>query len=288
MREFTRYSVLRVLIAGYAAIWALVRGPAAFDTFDFAPRRFDPVGPLAFLDGPVADPIVVVAVLVTPVAATLLALGRREMVSGPIAAAGFLFLTTYRNSWGHLLHTENLVALHLAVLAAAPFVARVRAVGRDRDRTWAVDAMAVLTVGTYFLAGVAKLRISGSAWIDGDVLRHQIAFDNARKEVLGDTASPFAGWILRQGWLLAPAAVMTMLVELGAPLALMRGRVALVWSGAAWAFHVAILVFMAILFPYHLLGIALAPLLPVERLGATVSAWTGRFRRVSTTSIPTG
>jgi hypothetical protein len=288
VREFTRYSVLRALVATYAAVWAGVRGPATLDTLDFADRRFDPVGPLAFLDGPLPAAVVVVAVVVTPVAAAFLAFGRRESVSGPIAAAGFLFVTTYRNSWGQLLHTENLVALHLTVLAVAPFVSRVRSAARDTDRAWAVDAMAVLTVGTYFLAGVAKLRISGWAWLDGDVLRHQIAFDNARKEVLGDTSSPFAGWILRQGWLLAPAAIMTMLVEVGAPLALLRGRVAMLWSGTAWAFHVAILVFMAILFPYHLLGIALAPLLPVERLGTTVSAWTGRFPRASRTSIPTG
>ena len=288
MREITRYSVLRVLVAGYAAVWAAVRGPAILNTLDFAERRFDPVGPLAFLDGPVPDPVVIFAVVVTPVAAASLALGRRETLSGPAAALGFLFVTTYRNSWGQLFHTENLVALHLVVLAVAPFVARRRVGVRGDDRSWAVDAMAILTVGTYFLAGVAKLRISGWAWLDGDVLRHQIAFDNARKEVLGDTASPFAGWVLRQGWLLAPAAVMTMLVELAAPLALLRGRVAALWCGAAWAFHVAILLFMAILFPYHLLGIALAPLLPVEWLGTTVSAWTGRFRRASTTSIPTG
>ena len=76
--------------------------------------------------------------------------------------------------------------------------------------------MAVLTVGTYVVAGVAKLRISGLAWLDGDVLRHQIAFDNTRKELLGDVSSPFAGWFLRQGWLLGPAAVATMVVELGA------------------------------------------------------------------------
>jgi len=288
VRELTRYSVLRALVAGYAAVWAAVRGPATLDTLDFAERRFDPVGPLAFLDGPVPDLVVIVAVVVTPVAAALLAVGRREALAGPIAAVGFLFITTYRNSWGQLLHTENLVALHLVVLAVAPLVSRLRSSARDDDRSWAVDAMAVLTVGTYFLAGVAKLRISGSTWLDGDVLLHQIAFDNARKEVLGDTASPFAGWILRQGWLLAPAAILTVLVELGAPLALLRGRVAALWCAAAWAFHVAILVFMAILFPYHLLGVALAPLLPVERLGTTVSGWTGRFRRVSRTSTPAG
>ena len=290
MSEPTRYRVLRALIAGYAAIWAAVRVPAALDTLDFAARRFDPVGPLAFLDHPLPDLVVVLAVVATPVAAAFLAFGRHEKISGPLAAIGFLFITTYRNSWGHLLHTENLVSLHLIVLAVAPFLAGTAVAdgGEEDDRSFAVDAMAVLTVGTYFLAGVAKLRISGGAWLDGDVLRHQIAFDNARKLVLGDTASPFAGWILRQGWLLAPAAVMTMVVELGAPLALLRGRVAAAWCALAVAFHLGIVAFMAILFPYHLLGIALAPLLPVERLGTTVAKWTRRFRRASPTSAPTG
>jgi len=285
MRSPSRYEVLRGLIAGYAAVWATVRGPATLDTLDFADRRFDPVGPLAFLTGPVPEALVLLAVVGTPVAAAFLAFGRRTRISGPLAALGFLFITAYRNSWGHLLHTENLVSMHLVVLALVPFFPRP---SDDHERDWAVDALAVLTVTTYFVAGVAKLRISGSTWLDGDVLRHQIAFDNARKEVLGDTASPFAGWILRQGWLLAPAAIMTMFVELGAPIALLRGRVASAWCALAVSFHVAILVFMAILFPYHLLGIGLAPLLPVERLGATVTEWTGRFRQASPISVPTG
>lgn len=290
MYDPRRYRVLRGLIAGYAAVWVAVRSSALLDTLDFSTRRFDPVGPLAFLDGPVPDLLVVGAVIVTPVAAVLLAFGRREALTGPLAAIGFLFVTTYRNSWGQLFHTENLVAMHLVVLALAPLVDRMRPgeADADADRSWAVDALAVLTVCTYVVAGVAKLRISGTAWLDGDVLRHQIAFDNARKQVLGDTSSPFAGWILRQGWLLGPAAIMTMLVELGAPLALLRGRAAAIWCGLAASFHLAIVVFMAILFPYHLLGIALAPLLPVERLGATVAGWTGRSRRASTTSRPIG
>jgi hypothetical protein len=196
MRSRSRFGVLRTLIAGYAAVWTAVRAPALLDPLDYAARRLDPVGPLAFLDAPVADAVLVVAVIATPVASGLLALGRHERWTAPVAAIGFLFVTTYRNSWGQLFHTENLVALHLVVLALAAFAPRAD----DEDgRRWAVDAMAVMTVGTYFLAGVAKWRISGTAWLDGDVLRHQIAFDNARKEILGDTSSPFAGWLLRQG-----------------------------------------------------------------------------------------
>lgn len=275
-----RLRVLRSLVALYAAVWTTIRAPHLFDALDFADRRFDPVGPLAFLGGPVPAAVLVVAVVVTPIAAVAFAFDRRPAWSGPVAAAAFLFVTTYRNSWGQLFHTENLAALHLVVLAVA---ARARG-----DRRWAIDALAVLTVGTYFVAGIAKLRISGTAWLDGDVLRHQVAFDNARKELLGDVSSPFAGWLLRRGWLLAPAAMLAMVVELAAPLALYRARIARAWCALAFGFHVAILAFMAILFPYHLLGIALAPLLPVERLSATVSPWLPRFRRRSTNSLPIG
>jgi hypothetical protein len=35
---------------------------------------------------------------------------------------------------------------------------------------------------------------------------------------------------------------------------------------AAWSFHVGVAALMAITFPYPLVGIAFAPLLPVERL----------------------
>ena len=38
------------------------------------------------------------------------------------------------------------------------------------------------------------------------------------------------------------------------------------WIAAAWGFHVGILVLMAIGFPYQLLGVAYAPLLPLERI----------------------
>lgn len=275
-----RLRVIRALVALYAAGWTIIRAPHLLDALDFADRRFDPIGPLAFLGGPVPAAVLIVAVVITPIAAVAFAFDRRSSWSGPVAAIAFLFVTTYRNSWGQLFHTENLAALHLVVLAVVP-----RARG---DRRWAVDALAVLTVGTYLVAGIAKLRISGAAWLDGDVLRHQVAFDNARKELLGDVSSPFAGWLLRRDWLLAPAALLTMAVELAAPMALYRARIARVWCALAFGFHVAILAFMAILFPYHLLGIALAPLLPVERLSATVSPWLPRFRRRSTTSLPIG
>ena len=38
-------------------------------------------------------------------------------VTAPLAALGMLWVTAYRNSWGMVFHTENLLVIHLAVLA---------------------------------------------------------------------------------------------------------------------------------------------------------------------------
>ena len=293
-----RLAMLRILVFTYAAVWTTVRAPHLLDTVDLASRRFEAIGPLWWLNGPVPAPVIVAAVVVTPIACGAAALGWRYRWSSLVGVVGFLFLTTYRNSWGQLFHTENLVALHLSLLALFPMAcahwsiekASVPADPAEGEKLAGsiVKALAVLTVGSYFLAGVAKLRISGVGWIDGDVLRHQIAFDNARKELLGDPTAPFGALMLRNSWTLAPAAIAAIVVELAAPLALVGRRAAWVWAGLAVAFHFVILAVMAIVFPYHLIGIALAPLLPVERLGTTVAAWHCRFRKRSTRLRSTG
>lgn len=278
-----RLAMLRVLVFGYAAVWTAVRAPHLLDVIDAAPRRFEGIGALWWLDEPAPQLLVVAAVALTPAACAAAAAGWRYRWSSLLGMLGFLFLTTYRNSWGQLFHTENLVLLHLVVLTVFPGACDHWSVqkpadpgGREDLAACVVKALAVLTVGSYLLAGVAKLRISGLGWVDGDVLRHQIAFDNARKELLGDRTAPFGALMLRNSWTLAPAAVAAITVELAAPLALAGRRAAWLWSGLAVLFHLVILAVMAIVFPYHLSGIALAPLLPVERIGTAVATWHGR------------
>ncbi len=295
-----RLAMLRILVFAYAAVWSTVRLPHLLDTRDLADVRLDPIGPLWFLDGPLPGWVIVALVVITPLSAAAAAAGLRYRASATVAALSFLLLTTYRNSWGQLFHTENLAAMHMIVLAMAPaadqwtWPRRTRPVADGDDGSWAVTSMAVLTVGTYFLAGVAKLRISGADWLDGDTLLHQVTFDNVRKDLLGDPSSPLAGWFVHQQWMMAPSAWISMVVELGAPLALLGRRVGAWWAASSVFFHFAVLALMLILFPYHLLGLGVAPLLPVEKLperlaGTTVGrAWLRRFPPVSSTSLPAG
>jgi len=65
---------------------------------------------------------------------------------------------------------------------------------------------------------------------------------------------------------------LTILVELGAPVALLGRHWAAWWSASAWLFPVGIVALMWISFAYPLSLIAFAPFFRVERLGERLLA----------------
>lgn len=273
----TRVATLRILVGGYAVGYLLVRAPHFWDVFGLERRRWEPVGVLGWTDTPISAGAARALLVATILLGFAFVAGARFRVVAPAFAALFLLTTSMRNSWGQVWHTENLVVVHVAVLAFAP-AAVVWAVDARRGTaprsitTWAPVVMSWATVTTYVLAGVTKLRDAGPGWVTGDTLRNQVAFDNVRKAALGADGSPIAGTVLDHAWLFAMFAVVTLAVELGAPVALCGRRWAAVWVAAAWAFHVGVLALMAIGFPYQLTGIAFASLFPVERAAEHVRA----------------
>ena len=64
------------------------------------------------------------------------------------------------------------------------------------------------------------------------------------KELFGAPSSPLAGPLLSHAWLFPAMAAFAVLVELGAPVALLGGRWRDGWVAAAWLFHLGILVLM--------------------------------------------
>jgi len=254
-----RLRAVRAVVAGWSVVWLVVRLPHNLGLADLADRRWYPVGVLTVLDGPppawLARSVVLLAIALGVAAAA----GWRSRVTVPLWAVSLLLVATYVSSWGQLFHTENLLVLHALILAAW-CLAR-----RPIDARLVLTALVVVLVAAYVVAGVAKLRGSGWAWFEGDILRNKVAFDNVRKAVFGAPASPFAETAVGWSWLWPPLAALTIAVEVGAPVALLRGRWATGWIVAAWGFHVGILALMAIGFPYQLLGVAYAALLPLER-----------------------
>lgn len=274
----TRLAAFRLLSGGFALAYLLVRLPYWLDVLRLDPSRWGPVGVLAPLDGPPDPRLARVVLGATFCAGLAFVLGWRFRWSGPAFAVLLLVTLTFRNSWGHLFHTDNLLALHVLVVGFVPAAdawsldaRRAGRAGRPPDRApavrygWPLRLAGLVTVLTYVVTGMAKVRYGGGEWFRGDTLLHQVAFDNARKVVLGDPAAVVADPLLAHPALFRPVGVLTVAVELGAPVALVSRRWAARWVTAAWLFHAGILAVMAIGFPYPLTLIAFAPLLACER-----------------------
>ena len=279
-----RLAAMRILVGGFALIYLVVQLPLWLGDGQFARRDFHPLGPLGFLDEPLSRGGRLALVGAAIALAVPFTLGWAYRVIAPLFALVLLAALTYRNSWSMPFHTENLLVLHAIVLAVAPAADAWRvgggpgAAGPDERYGWPLRLMAAITVTTYLIAGLAKLRLGGWAWTDGDALAEQIAIDNLRKHLMGAPMSPIAATFLEHTWLMHAMAIGTMVVELGAPIALVHRRAALAWSVAAWGFHVGVLALMAIVFPYQLIGLAYAPLLRCERPIAWLIARVRRGR----------
>jgi hypothetical protein len=280
-----RLAALRILVGAYALVYVVARLGELIATARLPAAQLQPVGVVRVLRlfdadtgaGAPLPPAVAIAIAAATVA--LLAAfcaGYRFRVTGPAAALGLLWVTSYRNSWGMVFHTENLMVLHAIALACAP---AADAWSMDRARRgaggapvppaagygWPIKLMVALTAATYVLAGVAKLRIAGLSWIDGELLRNQIAADNLRKALLGDWIAPLAIPFLDHPSAFTIFCALTMVIELGAFAALAGGRVARLWALGAWSFHLGVVLLMNIWFPYPLLGFAFFPMLRAER-----------------------
>lgn len=270
----SRLAILRILIGGFATAYVIIRAPALADFSGRSDWQFAPVGVVNILADPLSGAAVQALVALTAVAGIAFICGWRYRWTAPIFAVLLLWTLTYRNSWGQVFHTENLMLMHVIILALSP---AADAISLDQRRTriqpeedgrygWPIRLMCLVTVLAYFISGQTKLRNAGLDWITTDSLRNHVAYDNLRKAELGDTHSVLGGWMVRHGWLFHPFAAFALTVELLAPIAMLTNRLGRIWSAAAWTFHLGILAIMAILFPYPIAGIAFAPFFQVEKL----------------------
>jgi hypothetical protein len=283
-----RLATLRVLVGGYALVYAAARAPHFAAGLRYDASHFAPVGLLHAWEAPPSPAFVVGAIALCLLSGAAFVAGALYRASGPLFAASFLFCTSYACSWGKVLHTDNLVALHLVVLAAGPSADALSVDARRRARRgrppgaaapaygWPVRLLCAVTVLAYFVAGAAKLRAGGLEWVDGENLRNYVAMDNVRKLELGSVHSPLGALLVGQPWLFTPLSVVSFAVELLAPLVLLRRRAAWAWCLLAWGFHAGVLALMAIAFVYPLSGVAFASFFEVERLASWARLRLGR------------
>ncbi|MSP16295.1 MAG: hypothetical protein EXR73_06710 [Myxococcales bacterium] len=272
-----RLAAVRILVGSFALLYLVTRAAHLLALPDLPALSYAPVGLLQLLgDDTALHPTLfrALVLLALPLAACFTA-GVAHRLLAPLFAATLAILFTTRSSFGMVFHTDNLLLLHVAVLALAPAADAWRfgspastlasAPAPDAQYGWPLRALAALTCLTYLLAGVAKLRIAGFAWLSGDGLRDQVAVDNLRALLLGASPSPLALPLLAHAAAFQALAVATLALELFAPLALVSARAALVFTVIAWSFHVGVAALMFIVFPYPLAGVAFAPLFACER-----------------------
>ena len=266
-----RLAALRIFIGGYAFLYLWIRFGELLAVSRLPVAQWKAVGVTTW-SGHLPPSVVIALVVATMVALGAFVLGAGYRYVAPVAALGLLFVTTYRNSWGMVFHTENLLVLHVAALSLAP-AADAWSIDRWRGWVrahtggygWAIKLLVALTAATYVLAGVAKLRIAGLDWIDGELLRNQIAIDNLRKALLGDSVAPLATQFLEHPAGFTIFSALTMVLELGAPVALVGGLPARMWALAIWGFHVGVVLLMNIWFLYPLVFVAFLPVVHCER-----------------------
>jgi hypothetical protein len=299
-----RLRLLRIAIGAYALVYLVSRGAHLNAVIDYPPGSFSPVGLVRWLDAPLSASWVYGSYAAAVVTAAAFTFGVAYRAIAPLFALLLAWVLSYRHSWGMIFHTDNLLVLHVLLLAFAPAGRVGAALSQDALRQvdgasrtglasepppeeatrhgWVPRAMCLLTVATYVVAGIAKLEHTGWSWAAGGALREQIAFDAIRKIELGSTYSPLGPWLLPHGGLFAPLSAFSLATELLAPLALLGLRPAAIWCACAWSFHAGVLALMAIAFPYPLSGVAFLAFFPIERAMPTLERhWLALRTRLS-------
>jgi hypothetical protein len=272
----SRLGLVRALVGGYTLVHLLTRRRMFRDIVRTGPELFAPVGPVRVLARPVPPTVADALNEATLVSTALFTLGIGGPVVARVHAALLTWTLAYRNSWSMIFHSENLLVLHTLALSAGRSADAVSVAAALRGEPtpgahprygWPLHLMNGCTAGAYLLAGVAKVAgESGWAWARGKGLRRQVAIDVLRKEVFGSRASPLAYRLYPHRRLFTAMAVISLVVELAAPLALVDRRLGRIWALGAFAMHWGILAVMGIWFRYQLTGVAFAPWFEVERV----------------------
>lgn len=269
-----RLAVLRILVGSYATIAMIVSVGEFARLADRPATQFDPVGLATLLAQPLSSTVLWGLFGVAVLSGIAFTVGAAFRYSGWVFALCQLMWATYHASWGQMLHFEHLVTLHVLVLGLAP-AAHALSVDAYRAKRpiaaatrygWPLRLAAIITVVTYMLAGIAKLRIGGSAWLTSETLTNHIAYSATRMDLLGAPRPPLATLAIANEWALQPMAIASVAVELLAPLALLGGWFRRVWVPAAILLHLGTLTLMFVYFSYNGLGFALLPLYRLERL----------------------
>lgn len=178
---------------------------------------------------------------------------RVQKTAGIIASVAFSLWVFYAMSYGYIQHDHLALMIAAWVLPTAPAAHR-HSVGTSRAGGWALRAIQLAVVATYFFSVLGKWVYSGTpfAWANSAVFAR--AFIRR--------GSIFVRWMLDLPWLFVPAQWTLLAVEILSPLVfLVKGRGLYVVAGFFALFHFATFMALGIHFlPTVVCWVAFLPL----------------------------
>lgn len=262
-----RLALLRIA-TGCFSLWYLISRFGMLQKMVKNTSAFDPIGVLFWMEEPLPATAFWWISLGLIILNIFYIIGWKFKFSGPVFALLTLLFFTYRNSWSMIYHNRNALVLHIVILglvASADAWSIDAWQGRRNGNKvkkahfnygWPVVLICAVTLGSYFLSGIAK--IAGDLafeWANGSAMRSQVAVDAIRKSVLvAETASLFKT-IYQHTWLFLGMGILTLILEVGAPIALLKKRWGMVWAVLTWSMHWGIFLIMGIRFRYQMTGL---------------------------------
>jgi hypothetical protein len=311
-----RLALLRLVVGLYALTYMGGRFNLHAAIAATNPSLFDPVGVVSWLRAPLPVDVQRTIMLLTLAFNVLFLLGWKHRITGPLFAGLLLWSLSYRNSWTMVFHSDNLLVLHVLILGLTPAadalsvdawkrktrrrwygsllgVRRRRSPDGDWEYGYPLRLMCGVTAAAYFLAGFAKVAGPLSwGWAAGDSMRLQLAADALRKDLLAGGAPAMPFLLYQHIWLWTFVGVLTLVVELGAPLVLLNRRLSQIWALMALGMHWMIEVIMDITFEYQLSFVPFLAYFPIERpfdwlIGRGQALWN-RIRPAKTANTMLG
>jgi hypothetical protein len=230
-----RVRAMRAAIAGLLLV-RLASGPYG-DLAGQPAELFRPVWLLSWLDQMPSFGVLVGLQVIGGVGAALAILGWRERGTFLVAWSSLLVLDGCWASRGKIQHNDLPLLLVAAVLAAAPMGVRWTDERRGAAWGWPVRTSIVVVTGIYFLTGLQKVVSSGPAWVLSDNIRNVMYSAALTGKAPTDEVSQF---IADRPVLAQVVALITIVVELGAVVALVRPRTRIAYVLAVTFLHVGV------------------------------------------------
>jgi hypothetical protein len=283
-----RLAAVRIVIGLFSLGYLLPRVEMYREMARQASDLFEPIGVVAWMPAPLWPGVFDTLLVLTLLANVAFLLGWRFKQTGPAFGLLLLVLMCYRNSWSMIFHNDNVLVFHALLLGFAPAAAAYSIDARYKIPTtswlwgqgaewqngWTIKMMMAVALTPYFLSGIAKIAgPAGLDWMTGEIMREQVATDTLRKILLGTSSSDAIFTLYDLPLLFAAFGILTMVVELGAPLMMASRKAIMIWAVLAYLMHWGILAIMDITFRYQLFGAMYACFFPIEYPARFLEKW---------------